>query len=85
MSESTAVEMEVQNVEKNLPAESENTVPQSEEKKKQDVEKQDAEKEERIDKAGYEYRKSKKQAWGMFLVACAAVFGRLVEILWFYS
>ena len=32
--------------------------------------------EEVIDEAGYNYRKSKKAAFGMFLVACAAFFGR---------
>ena len=32
--------------------------------------------EEVIDEAGYNYRKTKKSALGMFLVACAAFFGR---------
>ena len=32
--------------------------------------------EEVIDEAGYNYRKSKKAAFGMFVVACAAFFGR---------
>ena len=32
--------------------------------------------EDAIDEAAYCYRKTKKSAWGMFLVACAAFFGR---------